>query len=580
MLDTKTANLKLAALREAIRTQGLDAYLVLRSDCFGGEEVRAQDERLAWLTGFTGSAGLAIIGLEQAALFIDGRYTIQAAQEVGNKLYTLCDIGTIETWLKQNWPFNCKIGYDPHLMMQNTLTNWQKRARLVPCFENLIDQLWKEKPKAVASPLWEHPIQWAGISREEKVKQLKTWLLEQKFDALFVAAPDETAWLLNIRAGSLTRQDLQNTPISLSRAVITKEGEIILFSDAPNAQDFARTNPLAALPNWLASFNGTLAYDPVFTSVSLASHIKQGSQTSSPLTKMKALKNPSELAGMRKAQYEDGLIMARFLSWLDQQPPGTQSEQSAAQTLDTLRREHPDNLGLSFATISAFGANAALPHYRVTEQSNAVLHDGLYLMDSGGQYRYGTTDITRTRLLGQPHNLAELKRMYTLVLKGHLALARQRFPKGTSGQALDSLARAVLWQEGYDFEHGTGHGVGAVLHVHEGPQRIAKRMAEAVLEPGMILSNEPGYYRKNAFGIRIETLLAVIKKPLPQDEYDMLGFEVLTLAPYEHSLIDKTLLGAEERAQVRRYHDHVYEMLSSGLDAQTRAWLATACSAF
>ena len=608
----------------------IDAFFVAREDAFNGEEVRPCDERLAWLTGFTGSAGFAIITKEKAALFVDGRYTIQAKEQVQGQGISVHDYSyaCLLDWLLENYDQTSgqmtsgqmTIGFDGRTLSQAVLQKLlaitsHKQASIAWTSDQseLLDKLWaadqvSPRPPQKFENLRDFPLEYAGQTAAQKCQSITAMMRKQGLSAYFISDPFDLAWLTNKRGF-----DLKHSPIALMRALLLADGRLILFSAAPNISDYyplmSDDDPLhcAPLPDVqdqetlicayvplnqierklepiLKYFvdGGAVGYDPSTTPVFLARlfDVMQGSALSSMIAEAKACKNASELNGVRQAHYLDALIMVRFLYWLEQQPCGAIDEISAAAKLDGMRLAHSECLALSFPTLSAFGANAALPHYRVDDKSNLSITQGLYLVDSGGQYVSGTTDITQTRLRGTPANLAELKKAYTLVLKGHLALARARFARGTVGQALDTIARMALWAQGMDFSHGTGHGVGAGLSVHEGPQRIGKFPAGVstkaiALQEGMIVSNEPGYYQQGAFGIRIETLLVVRQDP----EYaQFLSFEVLTLSPYDRALIDLALLSSEEREQINSYHQQVFQALEGGLESSERAWLKQACA--
>jgi Xaa-Pro aminopeptidase len=579
---------RLKMLRARLAAMTLDGFLVPRADAHQNEYVAPGEERLAWLTGFTGSAGFAIVLPDKAALFVDGRYAIQAREQVDSKAFSIVPLGETppSDWLAKNAKKGARVGFDPWLHTGGQIARFEAAAKkagasLVAVDENPIDLLWADRPAPPLGRVVIHPKKYAGEAAETKLKQVAKALAA---DALLVSDPHALAWAFNLRGA-----DVAHTPIALGYALIPRRGKPRLFLDPEKFS--ARTShalaklahlaPPSVLPDALKAL-GAKKQKILFDSATAPARLTRlfteaGGEAdigTDPIALLKARKNATELAGARAAHLRDGAAMARFLSWFDRAAPnGRLSEIAAAQALETFRRDGGALRDISFPTISAAGPHAALPHYRVTEKSNTRIGKGVYLVDSGGQYLDGTTDVTRTLAVGRPSK--EARRANTLVLKGHVAIARAVFPKGTSGAQIDSFARRPLWEAGLDFDHGTGHGVGSYLSVHEGPQRISKLGATA-LEPGMILSNEPGYYREGAFGIRIENLVAVEPRDIPGAERDMLGFETLTLVPIDLRLIEPKLLTGEEKAWLNAYHARVRAALSPFLDATERAWLATA----
>ncbi len=579
---------RLKMLRAQLKAMGLDGFLVPRADAHQNEYVAPCEERLAWLTGFTGSAGFALVLDDKAALFADGRYTIQAREQVNSKAFAIVALGEVSPsdWLATNVKKGARVGYDPWRHTGGQIARFEAAAKkaganLVAVDENPIDLLWSDRPAPPLGRVVLHPKKYAGEAAETKLKRVAKAL---SADALLVSDPHALAWAFNLRGA-----DVAHTPIALGYALIPRRGKPRLFLDpekfsartALALAKLAQVAPPSALPETLKAL-GAKKQKILFDSATAPERLTrlfteaggQAEAGTDPIALMKARKNATELAGARVAHLRDGVAMARFLCWFDAKAPrGRLSEIAAAQALETFRRDSGALRDISFPTISAAGPHAALPHYRVTEKSNARIGKGVYLVDSGAQYLDGTTDVTRTLAVGRASK--EARRANTLVLKGHIAIACAVFPKGTSGAQIDSFARRPLWEAGLDFDHGTGHGVGSYLSVHEGPQRISKLGATA-LEPGMILSNEPGYYREGAFGIRIENLVAVEPRDIPGAEREMLGFETLTLVPIDLRLIEPKLLTDAEKAWLNAYHAKVRAALSPFLDPTERAWLTQA----
>lgn len=588
---------RLAMLRERLKKRGLSGFLVPRVDEHVGEYVPPRAERLAWLSGFTGSAGLAVALMDRAVLFVDGRYTLQAHDQVDPKFFEVVHIAdeTPEAWLEENVVEGSVIGYDPWLHTPTAVTRYSKalrraKATLVPASPNPLDEVWSDQPPPPLGPARVYDVALAGRASSEKRAEVAGLLMQADTDAAALTMPDSIAWLLNIRGS-----DVNHSPLVLCFAILHANGQVELFIDSrklgPEVIAHLGDDVTICEPSEFLGALGTLGaakqrvrVDPHMTASAVFDALERAGaeilRGPDPCLLPKACKNTVELQGMREAHRRDGVALTRFLAWLAQEAPGgTIDEVAAARKLESFRAETGVLEDLSFDTISGAGPNGAIVHYRVTARTTRFLKPGeIYLVDSGAQYRDGTTDVTRAIAIGAPPT--EARRPFTLVLKGHIALARARFPKGTSGAQLDTLARMALWHAGLDFDHGTGHGVGSFLSVHEGPQRISKGGHDIALKPGMVVSNEPGYYRAGAFGIRIENLMAVMPaEPIEDGERPMLSFETLTLAPIDINLIDPELLSPEERAWLNAYHARVRDTLSPLVDDTTRAWLAEATRA-
>jgi Xaa-Pro aminopeptidase len=580
---------RIEALRAALRETNVDGFVVPRADEHQSEYVSADAERLAWLTGFTGSAGTAVILAETAALIVDGRYTLQAPEQVDTGLVAVVPLAetTPEAWIGANLKRDQVLGYDPWLHTPDGLARLERAAvkaggTLQPV-PNLVDAVWAGRPKPPGGPVVAHPEALAGESVADKLARIRAALDAGGCDALVISDPHNLAWAFNLRGS-----DVGHTPLALGYAVVPRAGLARLFLVSPNVDPALRAAlapiaeilPRAELEDGLAALAGArVRLDAATGAVALKERIEAAGGTvdvgKDPITGMKAVKNAAEIAGARAAHSRDGASVVRFLAWLDgAAASGTLTEIAAVEALEDFRAAGGDLRDVSFPTISGSGPNGAIVHYRVTRASDRAVRPGeLFLIDSGAQYPDGTTDITRTVAVGAPS--AAMRDRFTRVLKGHLAIARSVFPTGTTGAQIDAFARAPLWQAGLDFDHGTGHGVGAFLSVHEGPQRIAKTGTVA-LEPGMILSNEPGYYARGCYGIRIENLVLVEPRAIAGGERPMLGFETLTLAPYDRRLIQTDLLDPGERAWIDAYHARVRATLAPGLDAETRDWLERA----
>ncbi|MBV6632910.1 MAG: aminopeptidase P family protein [Alphaproteobacteria bacterium] len=595
--DQQAARLK--ALRLAMKTARVNAFIIPRADRFQGEQVPPGDERLAWLTGFSGSAGLAVVTADAGAVIVDGRYTLQVRQQVNGDLYDFPNYGqdALGDWLGEALSKGDTVGFDPWLHTDAGYRRLEKSLgakgiKLKALDQNPIDGVWQAEPsgqpQAPLGTVLPHAQSFAGEGAADKRERLADRLQEQGLAGQLLCQPDGIAWLLNIRG-----RDVPNAPLPLSFAMLSADGAVDLFCDRRKLPGQTRSHLGNAvtvhdpdhLPDWLAGFVKRAKGRGIGLAAGSTPQrlIEVLSAADAKLVRgydhvelAKAHKNSTEQQGMRNAHLRDGVAVTRFLAWLDRTAPkGDVTELQVVEKLRECRRSVDGYLDDSFDAIAGAGPNGAIVHYRVTPETDAKLTDGsLFLLDSGGQYADGTTDITRTVAIGRPS--PQMCLHYTLVLQAHLAVAMARFPKGTNGAALDALARQPLWVRGLDFDHGTGHGVGSYLCVHEGPHRISKASHDFSLEPGVILSNEPGYYREGEYGIRIENLVIVQPRPLPGDEREMLGFETLTLAPFDRRLIIGAMLSGEEQAWIEAYHNRVYDMLSPLLEEETRQWLEQA----
>ena len=591
--NQEQAAAKLLALRDELSRHQVDGYLIPRADEHMGEYVPPHAERLAWLTGFTGSAGSCAVLNDTAVVFTDGRYTRQVRDEVDTTLYEFRH--SVEQPLK-GWIADCLQGrtlaYDPWLHTPAEVTSLmaacaKSGGKLIPLDDNLIDAIWPDQPPPPQGRVFAHGLEYAGQTSRDKRTRIGQTLEHEKIDAVVLTAPDSIDWLLNIRG-----DDVPNAPLALAFSILHASGRLDLFIDERKLDDEVRahlgddvsvyaTNALGPALDSLGRDHLNVAFDATSGASWIERRLNACGATIIPRTDPcqlpKAIRNTVELAGVRAAHLRDGVALVNFLAWLDLEAPGgAVSEISAADALADMRKRDPLYLGPSFPTISGSGGNGAIVHYRVSRASNLTLENGsLYLVDSGGQYRDGTTDVTRTIAIGSPSD--EMRDRFTRVLKGHIAIATARFPKGVTGSQLDPLARRALWDVGLDYDHGTGHGVGSYLSVHEGPQRISKGHSTVALVPGMVISNEPGYYKEGAFGIRIENLTVVETAQAPAgSEKELLGFSTLTLAPIDLSLVDTTLLNPRERAWLDRYHAKVRDQISPLLDTQVANWLAHA----
>jgi Xaa-Pro aminopeptidase len=573
---------RLEALRAELARRGLAGFLVPRADAHQGEYVAARDDRLAWLTGFTGSAGFAIVLPELAGVFVDGRYRLQARAQCDPQAFTPVDWPETAAgdWLREHAPEGAAIGFDPWLHTPDEIEKIEKalqgtRVSLQPVADNPVDAIWTDQPAPPKGAMRAHPEAVAGRSAADKRAEIAAVLQRAGQSAVALTLPDSISWLLNIRGS-----DIPRNPVVQAFAILHDDARLDLFVDAEKLGGVTLENvavhPPEAFEGALRGLNGAARFDPATAPVSVARALAQGVPGADPCLLPKARKTQAELAGMRAAHLRDGAAMAEFLRWFDSVALHRPSEIELAMKLEECRRATGALLDLAFEAISGAGPNGAIVHYRVSEETNRQLEPGeLYLVDSGGQYKDGTTDITRTLPAGEPP--AEARAAYTRVLQGMIAISRARFPKGVAGAHLDALARYPLWLVGADYDHGTGHGVGAALSVHEGPVRLA-RVSTLPLEEGMILSNEPGYYRPGAFGIRIENLVAIRSAPDLGEGRKMLEFETLTLAPIDKRLIDRALLTAAETAWLDAYHARVEAALEAHVSPQTRDWLARACA--
>jgi Xaa-Pro aminopeptidase len=585
--DSSQSAERVAALRSTFRKYQIDGYLVPRADRHQNEYVAPSEERLAWLSGFTGSAGLAIVLRRQAVLFVDGRYTIAVQSQIDPEVFepvALADISP-DRWLQTHLRKGARIGYDPWLHTPGQIQRFARSAalaggELVAVEPNLIDLVWDDRPKAPQGEITLHAPRYAGEPSAKKLARIVQALAGK--DALLVSDPHAVAWAFNIRG-----QDVSHTPLPLSFAIITRTGKPKLYVDFSKIDGAVRAKlkPLAVLaePKELKAdlqglgkkgkrvlFDaGTVPAKLIQIFEKAGGHAEVGTD---PIALMKARKNATELEGMRNAHIRDAAAMVSFLHWFEgAAAEGELTEIEAAQALETFRRQTKKLKDVSFPSISAFGPHSAIPHYRVTQKTNRKIKRGIFLIDSGAQYQDGTTDITRTIAVGEPNS--SMRDRFTRVLKGHIAIARAVFPKGTSGAQIDVLARLSLWQAGLDFDHGTGHGVGSYLSVHEGPQRISK-IGTQPLEPGMILSNEPGYYNAGHWGIRIENLVIVEPREINSAERESYGFETITLVPIDRNLIEPKLLNAEELDWINAYHARVRKVVSPLLaEPAARKWL-------
>jgi Xaa-Pro aminopeptidase len=589
---------RLAALREQLKAEKLDGFVVPLTDEHMSEYVGSYAQRLAWLTGFQGSAGSAVVLPEEAAIFVDGRYTLQVRQQVSPTEWSYQSVPETSTtqWLEEHAPEGARIGYDPWLHTRD----WVKKAKealatrgaeLVAVDRNPIDEIWKDRPEASKAHLIVQPDEYAGKSAAEKRTEIGDWLGKHHADAAVLSALDSIAWAFNIRGADVT-----HTPVALAYAIVYADGTADLFVASEKIGPDVRKHlgngvRLHERSEFESALSGlkdkSVVVDPERAVAAIFEALEKAGAKILPLRDPtilpKAIKNPAEIAGQKAAQTRDGAAIVRFLHWIDDEAPkGEVDELIASAKLESLRREAPELRDLSFDSISGAGPNGAIVHYKSSEKTNRKLEKGtLYLIDSGGQYVDGTTDITRTVPIGEP--TAEMKDRFTRVLKGHIAIATAVFPKGTRGSQLDSFARRPLWEAGLDYAHGTGHGVGSFLAVHEGPQRIspvgsAQSGGDEPLQAGMIISNEPGYYKTGEYGIRIENLVLVVPREIEGAEKEMLGFETLTFAPIDRRLIDVQMLEPEELVWLNCYHAHVLAKIGPTLSGKDLEWLQKACA--
>ena len=585
----------LPKLRAALAGANLDGFLIPHEDEYQNEYLPDCNERLMWITGFTGSAGAAIVTTHRAAIFVDGRYTLQVRGQVDAELfdYESLEGGGMAGWVSANATEGMRLGYDARLHSPAGLHKLKAAAKtsgaaLIPVDKNPIDAAWDDRPPAPLTQITVQPLELAGESHADKRARIGNLISEAGADAAVLTSPASVAWLLNIRGA-----DVMCTPLPLSTVILHANGNAELYVHPDKVGDDVLThlgNSVVMrdedmLEGGLNAFSNKRVWvDPGTASAHLFETLKAAGASlhsaTDPVMLPKAAKNDAEIAGTKAAHIRDGGALTRFLHWLatDAQS-GDYDEIQAAQKLEYFRAQLPGLKDLSFETISGAGSNGAFCHYRVNTDTNLKLEPGsLYLVDSGGQYRDGTTDVTRTVAIGKPSE--EMRRRFTLVLKGHIALASVRFPPGTTGSNLDALARMALWKDGLDYDHGTGHGVGAYLGVHEGPQRISKAPNTVTLLPGMIVSNEPGYYKTGGYGIRIENLQFVHEpREIDDGERPMLGFENLTWAPIDRTLVDADLLSDFERNWLNDYHAQVWEKIGPQVEGDVKAWLKGTCEA-
>lgn len=593
--DNSQTATRVERLRAELRSLGIDGLIVPRADEHQGEYIPPSAARLAWLTGFTGSAGLALVLMDRAFVFTDGRYTVQVRAQIDPAVFE--PVNSVETPLADHLKeigSGLRVGFDPWLHTPSEIGSFEKALKsvggeLVSLSKNPIDRLWQDRPLPPKGAVSIHPLKWAGVASSDKLETIRKDLAKSKADAVILTDPSSIAWTFNIRG-----TDVPHTPLPLSFALIPAAGRPTIFIDADKlgADVSAYLSELADLetPEELegrlsnSAAESRIMIDPALVAGRLRDVVLAAGgevvEAPDPARLPRARKNETEIAGSRAAHRRDGAAITAFLAWLDRQTPGTVTEIGAAEKLEAIRSEFGKADGMplediSFDTISASGPNAALPHYRVNRRSNRTIGEGeLFLIDSGAQYRDGTTDVTRTVAVGTVPD--EVKRRFTLVLKGMIAVATARFPKGTRGMDLDPFARMALWQAGADFAHGTGHGIGSFLAVHEGPQSISKRGA-AVLETGMIVSDEPGYYKEGHYGIRIENLLLTLEPtPVEGGDIPMHRFETLTFAPIDRRSIMIELLSPSEVVWLDHYHADVFKVVAPLLSQEDATWLAAA----
>ncbi|MBL8575869.1 MAG: aminopeptidase P family protein [Mesorhizobium sp.] len=595
--DPSNGRERVSRLRQWLAEKGLDGFIVPRADEYQGEYVPAHSERLKWLTGFSGSAGVAIVLANRAVIFVDGRYTLQVRDQTDPEIFVFESLidNPPAKWLKENLRAGTRLAYDPWLHTIGEVRALSEAAEkvgveLVPLSSNPIDAIWPDQPKPPLQPVEIHPIEFAGELAKDKLVRLAAAISKEGATHAVLTDPSSIAWAFNIRGS-----DVPHTPLALGFAVLAAEGPHLLFMDKrklpirteaylTQLADLRAPSALESEIAALAKNDAKIALDPVLAAERLRVLIAEDGGTvikaADPARIPRATKNSAEIAGARAAHRRDGAAVAKLLCWLDRQQPDTLDEISVVTKLEEMRRVTGDETQMplrevSFATIAGAGPNGAIMHYRVSTATNRPLKAGeLFLLDSGGQYQDGTTDITRTVPIGQPTQ--EMRTRYTLVLKGLINISLLRFPSGTRGADIDAVARLALWKAGLDYAHGTGHGVGSYLSVHEGPQRIAKTGVEKLLE-GMILSNEPGYYKPGSYGIRLENLILVTPtENLPDGDIAMHGFETLTLAPFDKRMLRTSLLTRDELHWLDEYHARVLSEIGPMVDGEVLAWLENA----
>jgi Xaa-Pro aminopeptidase len=583
---------RLAAFRNELIRMKLDGFIVPRQDEFQGEYVAAYAERLKWICGFSGSWGSAVVGRRSAAIFVDGRYTVQVKQQVDLKVFSYQHLlrSPPAEWIASNFSKGARIGYDPRILAIADARRYRKVLEkagiaMVPASYNPVDKLWADQPERPAGPVVAQPLRFTGATSAQKLSAIRKELKAKGADAVLLADPTSVAWAFNMRGN-----DVPHTPVALTYALIPTSGKAQIFIAAKRlSQELAKT--MRSLATCDTDVDGALKAlgkrkaRVMLDSVTAPDHARLLVEKSGgkivdgidPCLFPKAIKSKAEQQGARDAQVRDGAALSNFLCWLERAAAsGKITEGAAARHLLAERQKLKGFRDLSFETISAAGPHSALPHYHAHGEGTILKKDSIYLIDSGGQFPDGTTDVTRTVIVGKPS--ADMRDRFTRVLKGMIAISAIRFPEGTTGAHLDVLARAALWKAGLDFDHGTGHGIGAYLSVHEGPQRISKT-AQTVLQPGMIISNEPGYYKEGHYGIRIENLLLVSPPDKRKsDDRAMLGFETLTFAPIDRRLIETQLLTREELQWLDAYHADVWRKLNTLVSASTRNWLKRACA--
>ncbi len=588
--DSKNVAPRLAMLRTQMSKQKIDGFIIPRSDAHRGESVPKGDERLPWLTGFTGSAGMAIIGFKKAAIFVDGRYVLQAPAQTDINLIEVLETPPtkLATWIKENFSEGAKIGFDAWLHTPTEIKKLEKEltgfAKL-QAVENPIDMVWKDRPAPPFGNIEFLGVERSGKVASEKLAQLQATIANKKCTAIILTLPENICWLFNMRG-----RDVPNTPLVLAFAIVPVVGTPTLYLEDKNIghDSLVALDAIAHLASKgkcisdikkLAKTSAKIWLDEASAPQKISQIIEKSKakifNQADPILVMKAKKNSTELTGMKQAHLLDGIAIVKFLCWFDKYAISSElTEIDIVKSLETFRREEKTLIDISFDTIAGAGANGAIVHYRVHEKSNRKLKKGeLMLVDSGGQYLSGTTDITRTLYTGSASK--EQKQRYSEVLKGMIALSLARFPKGTTGTQLDTLARQYLWQNGLNYNHGTGHGVGAFLSVHEGPYGISPRANLALME-GIILSNEPGYYREGEYGIRIENLVHVKESTIGEN---FLEFETLTIAPIDKRLIEQKMLNKSEIKWLNNYHQMVWGKLSKHLEDETKSWLKEATKA-
>ncbi len=583
---------RLQRLRNELAVHAVEGCILPVTDEFQGEYSAEYARRVTWLTGFDGSAGTVVVTQNKAALFVDGRYTLQATREVDGQLYEIHNSAEVTParWAAETMQEGEALGYDPLLHTPLQLEQLAEKLEasgiaLEACKGNPVDAVWPGKPSMPKERIVVHAIDHAGMEHQEKRRAMAEKLKARGLDAFLITQPDALCWLLNIRGA-----DIPYNPLPLCYGLLHANARVTLFVDEEKLSVSVAEHlggevtceafdAVEAQLCQLAKAGCRVGFDPKWSPVRfldvLDKHGAEVALTDNPLIAAKAIKNKTELDGMRHAHVIDGVAVARLLCWFDHEE-GVVTELDVAERLERYRSQHPDYRGQSFATIAGSAEHGAIVHYRATEEtSRSIAHGEVLLLDSGGQYPYGTTDITRTVMRGGIAD-EEFKDRFTRVLKGHIALVQAQFPEGTSGTQLDMLARQPLWDAGLDYDHGTGHGVGCYLCVHEGPQRISKRGGDVALKPGMVLSNEPGYYKTGAYGIRTENLVLVVERETVEG-IRFLGFNTLTLVPIDMRLTAPKLLTDAERTWLNHYHQRVYDALAEHLDGFEREWLAERC---